>query len=159
VAPEEVLPDLIIRNKSRDIHISRPVLNQIGAQETTLLKKSVLFNYHGTVKTYSRVSCHCFKHDSAFRQWVIWFVDWKYFEYFILFIIFLNSVALTMFDYTDRESKTTRNQLLDVINATFTAVYTLEAFLKIVTYGFVRHQRAYIRDVWNCIDFVVVIAG
>lgn len=91
----EELPELIVRNKSRDIILSKPELNRQGASEMRLLKTTVLFNFHGTVKSYAKNSIYCFNSESLIRQWIIWFVDWKWFEYFVLFIIFLNSLALT----------------------------------------------------------------
>lgn len=112
------------------------------------------------MKAYSKNSIYCFDAEtSQFRRNVIWFVDSKYFEYFILFVIFLNSIALTLYDYKDRASITAWNHALDAINALFTAFYTLEAVLKIIAFGFVQNKRAYLKDVWNCIDFLVVIAG
>lgn len=83
----------------------------------------------------------------------------RYFEWFILFVIFLNSIALTMFDYKDRSSETQWNQILDSINLGFTVVYSIEAFLKIIAYGFIIHRLSYLREIWNLIDFIVVLSG
>jgi hypothetical protein len=74
-------------------------------------------------------------------------------------MIFLNSITLGLFDYTDRESKTFYNRTLDRVNMGFTIVYAVEAVLKIIAYGFFKHKRAYLREYWNIIDFTVAIIG
>lgn len=41
----------------------------------------------------------------------------------------------------------------------FMIIFTLECFLKIVAYGFVFHEGAYLRNCWNILDFVIVFMG
>lgn len=41
----------------------------------------------------------------------------------------------------------------------FTAIFTAECALKIVSYGFIYHKNSYLRDGWNWLDFIVVIIG
>lgn len=41
----------------------------------------------------------------------------------------------------------------------FLIIFTLECFLKIVAYGFVFHEGAYLRNCWNILDFVIVFMG
>lgn len=41
----------------------------------------------------------------------------------------------------------------------FLVVFTLECFLKIVAYGLVFHEGAYLRNCWNILDFVIVFMG
>ena len=74
-------------------------------------------------------------------------------------MIVLNSLALAMEDYSDRDSLTTENQILDTIQTVFTYIFTLECVMKIIAHGFILHKGAYLRDWWNVIDFVVVISG
>jgi hypothetical protein len=74
-------------------------------------------------------------------------------------MIFINSVAMAFYDYSDRESLTLHNQIIDKMNFIFTIIYTVEALLKIIAKGFVLHRYAYLREVWNCIDFIVVVFG
>lgn len=64
-----------------------------------------------------------------------------------------------MFDYSDRNSKTKYNQVLDILGLTFTLIFTLEALLKILALGFIFNKYAYLRDGWNFIDFFVVLTG
>ena len=85
--------------------------------------------------------------------------EWKYFDRFIIACIFMNSLVLALFDYSDRDAETTKNQVLEYIGLVFTVIFTLECMLKVISMGFVMHRHAYLRDSWNTIDFVVVIAG
>jgi len=81
------------------------------------------------------------------------------FEYFILLIIFFNTITLSMYDYSDRNSDKKNNFLIDIFNMCFSIVYAIEAILRITALGFVFHKRSYLRDPWNLIDFKVVISG
>ena len=74
-------------------------------------------------------------------------------------MIFVNSVAMALYDYNDRDSLTEHNQIIDKMNLIFTFIYTVEAILKIIAFGFVRHKNSYLREAWNCIDLIVVVFG
>jgi hypothetical protein len=74
-------------------------------------------------------------------------------------IIFLNSMFLAVYDYNDRDEKFPRNQAINVAGVIFTILFTVECVLKILAYGFIVHYKAYLRDGWNWIDFIVVIVG
>lgn len=41
----------------------------------------------------------------------------------------------------------------------FMGIFTCEASLKIIALGFILHSGSYLRNVWNILDFVVVITG
>jgi voltage-dependent calcium channel L type alpha-1S len=88
-------------------------------------------------------------------------VEWVWFDRFILFTIILNSVFLAMYDYSFRVTgeKTVRNQLVDDSELSFLIIFTIEAILKILAYGFVLDRNTYIRDPWNILDFIVVFFG
>jgi hypothetical protein len=47
-------------------------------------------------------------------------------------------------------------QLLSQFDVFFTGIFTLELFLKLVTYGFVLHQGAFLRSAFNVLDMLVV---
>ena len=74
-------------------------------------------------------------------------------------IILFNTITLSMFDYSDRNSKKRDNMLIDIFSICFSIVYTIEAILRILALGFVVHKKSYLRDPWNLIDFIVVISG
>ena len=52
-----------------------------------------------------------------------------------------------------------RNKVLNQIDYVFSAVFIVEAMLKILTNGFVIGQKTYLRDPWNVIDFLIVLAA
>jgi len=41
----------------------------------------------------------------------------------------------------------------------FLGIFCVEASLKILALGFVLHPRSYLRNIWNMMDFVVVVTG
>jgi len=45
---------------------------------------------------------------------------------------------------------------MDII---FLALYTTEAVLKIMAYGFFFNRGAYLRDMWNILDFTVIVTA
>lgn len=49
--------------------------------------------------------------------------------------------------------------IIDIFNYTFLALYTVEMILKVLAYGFVFNQGAYLRDYWNILDFVIVFSA
>jgi hypothetical protein len=64
-----------------------------------------------------------------------------------------------MFDYSDRESGSIYNKILEYVGGYFTILFTLESWIKIIGLGFLFNKLAYLRDSWNMIDFFVVITG
>lgn len=47
----------------------------------------------------------------------------------------------------------------ETVEYAFLIVFTIETFLKIIAYGLVMHQNAYVRNGWNMLDFVIVVIG
>lgn len=46
------------------------------------------------------------------------------------------------------------------IDHVFTVIYTTEALLKVIAFGFVVHKRSYLRkQPWNVFDFIIVMIG
>ncbi|KAA0194092.1 hypothetical protein HAZT_HAZT008021 [Hyalella azteca] len=54
---------------------------------------------------------------------------------------------------------TIRIGIEEEIEIIFMVIFTLECGMKILAYGFVMHQGAYLRSVWNFIDFLIVVIG
>jgi hypothetical protein len=81
-----------------------------------------------------------------------WFANNKYFDYFILTVIVLNTVVMAM-NYEGASS--TYVNLLDTLNLAFTAVFILEAILKLIGLGF----GGYFYYSWNVFDFFVVFCS
>ena len=62
-------------------------------------------------------------------------------------------------DYIDKDDKTQRNIILNYVDNAFSAVFIIEAILKIITSGFVFGKDTYLRDYWNLMDFAIVLAA
>ena len=58
---------------------------------------------------YDRKSIHIFDGDNQMRTKIVRLLTDKRFEYFIIFVIFLNSLFLACYDYSDRDNLTGRN--------------------------------------------------
>lgn len=58
---------------------------------------------------------------------------------------------------TDDPLSTTVHQ--PQIENTFTGIYVTEMVLKIFAFGFIFNKKAYMRDMWNIMDFLIVITS
>ena len=77
------------------------------------------------------------------------------FETISVMVILLNSLSLAIEDPTS-STQSGFQQNLDMV---FLVLYTTEMILKILGMGFMLNENSYLRDGWNLIDFIVVIAG
>ncbi|XP_034552541.1 dihydropyridine-sensitive L-type skeletal muscle calcium channel subunit alpha-1-like [Notolabrus celidotus] len=96
---------------------------------------------------------------NPFRKACINIVEWKTFEIIILLTIFANCIALAVFLPMPEEDSNNTNTNLESLEYIFLIIFTLECFLKIVAYGLVFHEGAYLRNCWNILDFVIVFMG
>ncbi|XP_045507620.1 muscle calcium channel subunit alpha-1-like [Colias croceus] len=74
----------------------------------------------------------------------------------ILVCIMLSSAMLAAEDPLDAAQKGFRNYLLSQFDIFFTGIFTLELFLKLVTYGLVLHPGSFLRSAFNVLDMLVV---
>uniref|UniRef100_A0A3P8ZSX9 Voltage-dependent L-type calcium channel subunit alpha n=1 Tax=Esox lucius TaxID=8010 RepID=A0A3P8ZSX9_ESOLU len=96
---------------------------------------------------------------NPFRKACINIVEWKPFEIIILLTIFANCVALAVFLPMPEDDNNATNTSLESLEYIFLVIFTLECFLKIIAYGFIFHEGAYLRNAWNILDFVIVFMG
>jgi voltage-dependent calcium channel L type alpha-1D len=103
-----------------------------------------------------------FTRDNSARIFFMALLKTTWFDKCILATILLNSISLAMVDYSDVDDDynpiaagSWRNTLVNYLEPFFTCIFTLEAITKIVALGFT----VYIRDGWNRLDFLVVVAG
>jgi hypothetical protein len=52
-----------------------------------------------------------------------------------------------------------QNKVIEYMGYLFSLVFTIEAIIKIIAMGFIFNKKSYLRDSWNCLDFIIVIAG
>ena len=123
------------------------------------LEKSGLIILHGKSHLLDEKAFYFLTRNNKFRFACMWLTTWPIFENFIIFTIIINSLLLALFDYSDRESVTLRNKILNGFMFALSIVYIIEAALKIIARGFVVHSKAYLRDGWNILDFLVVVTS
>ncbi|XP_075470088.1 voltage-dependent L-type calcium channel subunit alpha-1S isoform X2 [Ascaphus truei] len=104
-------------------------------------------------------SLFCLGLQNPFRKNVIKIVEWKPFEIIVLITIFSNCVALAIFLPMPEDDTNSSNAILEKIEYLFLIIFTIEASLKIVAYGFILHTDAYLRNGWNILDFSIVSVG
>ena len=102
---------------------------------------------------------YCFSNRNILRRASAQISEHRYFEYVIIIFILANCICMASRDYLDQNDETKKNQVLNTINFAFSGVFILEAMLKILTSGFIFDKKAYLRDYWNMIDFLIVVAA
>jgi hypothetical protein len=121
--------------------------------------KDSYFKIHGKNYFLDYESLYIFTKAHKLRLLSLYIVEWFLFEKFIMLSIFLNSIVLALHDYSDLDNSSKHNKVLTFIGDVFTIIFIVESVLKIVSFGFVLHRNAYLRDWWNIIDFTIVVTG
>ncbi|CAB3372667.1 Hypothetical predicted protein [Cloeon dipterum] len=81
------------------------------------------------------------------------------FEYAVLLTIIANCIVLALEEHLPNGDRTILAQKLELTEPYFLGIFCVEASLKILALGFVLHPRSYLRNIWNMMDFVVVVTG
>ncbi|XP_020288402.1 voltage-dependent calcium channel type A subunit alpha-1 isoform X5 [Pseudomyrmex gracilis] len=97
--------------------------------------------------------------DNIIRRYTRFIIEWPPFEYAVLLTIIANCVVLALEEHLPKEDKTPLAQNLEVTEIYFLGIFCAEASLKILALGFVLHQGSYLRNIWNIMDFFVVVTG
>ena len=82
------------------------------------------------------------------------------FDHFIIVCILVNSVMLATRDYRgvyDPDFESEWNEKVEIVDQVFTYVYMAEFVMKVMVMGFTSHKNAYMSDVWNRLDFFIVL--
>uniref|UniRef100_A0A2K5NNA2 Voltage-dependent L-type calcium channel subunit alpha n=1 Tax=Cercocebus atys TaxID=9531 RepID=A0A2K5NNA2_CERAT len=101
----------------------------------------------------------CLTLENPLRKACISIVEWKPFEMIILLTIFANCVALAVYLPMPEDDNNSLNLGLEKLEYFFLIVFSIEAAMKIIAYGFLFHQDAYLRSGWNVLDFTIVFLG
>ncbi|CAL4062820.1 unnamed protein product, partial [Meganyctiphanes norvegica] len=101
----------------------------------------------------------CMGLKNPIRKLCIDIVEWKPFEWFILLTIFANCIALAVYTPFPNADSNEINAQLEEIEIIFMVIFTAECGMKVIAYGLACHQGAYIRSVWNFLDFIIVVIG
>ncbi|XP_043941319.1 voltage-dependent R-type calcium channel subunit alpha-1E-like isoform X1 [Protopterus annectens] len=102
-------------------------------------------------------SMFIFSTSNPVRKVCHYIVSLRYFEMCILLVIAASSIALAAEDPVATNSE--RNRVLRYFDYVFTGVFTFEMVIKMIDQGLVLHEGSYFRDLWNILDFVVVIGA
>uniref|UniRef100_A0AAR2KXT7 Calcium channel, voltage-dependent, R type, alpha 1E subunit a n=1 Tax=Pygocentrus nattereri TaxID=42514 RepID=A0AAR2KXT7_PYGNA len=94
---------------------------------------------------------------SSIRRACHYVVNLRYFEMCILLVIAASSIALAAEDPVATNSDW--NKVLRYFDYVFTGVFTFEMIIKMIEQGLILHDGSYFRDLWNILDFIVVIGA
>ena len=92
-------------------------------------------------------------------------ISGKAFEFFILISIIANCILMaiepTYHNKTEREAglKSGATHFFNTMEYIFQIIYTVEMVIKIIALGFFAGPHAYLKDVWNVMDFVIVMVS
>ncbi|XP_011506186.1 PREDICTED: voltage-dependent calcium channel type A subunit alpha-1 [Ceratosolen solmsi marchali] len=97
--------------------------------------------------------------DNCIRKHTRFIIEWPPFEYAVLLTIIANCVVLALEEHLPCQDKTTLAKKLETTEIYFLGIFCVEASLKILALGFVLHRGSYLRNIWNIMDFFVVVTG
>ncbi|KMQ93125.1 voltage-dependent calcium channel type a subunit alpha-1-like protein [Lasius niger] len=97
--------------------------------------------------------------DNCIRKHTRFIIEWPPFEYAVLLTIIANCVVLALEEHLPKSDKTILAQKLEATEIYFLGIFCVEASLKILALGFVLHRGSYLRNIWNIMDFFVVVTG
>ncbi|XP_077390702.1 voltage-dependent R-type calcium channel subunit alpha-1E isoform X2 [Festucalex cinctus] len=109
------------------------------------------------VNTVTPDSMFIFKPDNPVRRACHYVVNLRYFEMSILLVIAASSIALAAEDPVAATSDW--NKVLRYFDYVFTGVFTFEMIIKMIDQGLILHDGSYFRDLWNILDFIVVLGA
>ena len=106
-------------------------------------------------RIYHSTSLCCLRPHHPPRRAAIFFVEGPYFDPFILMVIMMNCFTMAWESPLDPPG-TWKADFIGVCEWFYLIVFTVELLAKVVAYGLLMHEHAYLRDSWCQLDFVVV---
>ncbi|XP_053950332.1 voltage-dependent calcium channel type A subunit alpha-1 isoform X12 [Anastrepha ludens] len=97
--------------------------------------------------------------DNPIRKYTRFIIEWPPFEYAVLLTIIANCVVLALEEHLPGGDKTVLALKLEKTETYFLCIFCVEASLKILALGLVLHKHSYLRNIWNIMDFIVVVTG
>ncbi|XP_041974496.1 voltage-dependent calcium channel type A subunit alpha-1 isoform X7 [Aricia agestis] len=104
-------------------------------------------------------SLFIFSDENPIRRYTKFIIEWPPFEYAVLLTIIANCVVLALEEHLPNGDKTILAKNLEKTETYFLGIFCVEASLKILALGFVLHKGSYLRNIWNIMDFFVVLTG
>lgn len=104
-------------------------------------------------------SLFIFTEENLIRKYTRFIIEWPPFEYAVLMTIVANCVVLASEEHLPDGDRTTLAKSLEATEVCFLGIFCVEASLKIIALGFLLHKSSYLRNIWNIMDFFVVVTG
>lgn len=107
-------------------------------------------------------SLFIFSEKNRLRELCRFTIVWLHFEHTIFMTVVASCIVqlLHVFEKNlPQHNKTILVQKLEATEIYFLAIFCVEAAIKIIALGFVLHRGSYLRDVWNAVDFFVLVTG
>ncbi|XP_040216183.1 voltage-dependent R-type calcium channel subunit alpha-1E isoform X5 [Rana temporaria] len=124
-------------------------------EEQAMKRKEKILESPKAIVPYS--SMLIFRSTNPVRKVCHYIVNLRYFEMSILLVIAASSIALAAEDPVLTNSD--HNKVLRYFDYVFTGVFTFEMVIKMIDQGLILHEGSYFRDLWNILDFVVVVGA
>eukprot|EP01022_Parablepharisma_sp_SALTPOND_P016346 TRINITY_DN2382_c0_g1_i1.p1 TRINITY_DN2382_c0_g1~~TRINITY_DN2382_c0_g1_i1.p1 ORF type:complete len:1853 (+),score=104.69 TRINITY_DN2382_c0_g1_i1:61-5559(+) len=109
--------------------------------------------------TKCNFSLYLFSRENRFRVLCWRLVAKSTFELVILLLICMTSVLLAVDTFYMNNPDPVMEKVLEGLNSFFIFCFICEAVIKIVAYGFMFEPGSYLRDIWNIIDFIIVVTS
>ncbi|XRB04885.1 voltage-dependent calcium channel L type [Pycnococcus provasolii] len=120
-------------------------------------KADALFEYVDPPK-YTGKSFGLLGVDNPLRAMCIKINDSQVFENVVVALIGINCLILALTDPLKGDNEG-RNKIVSDSEPVFTAFFLVEFAIKVVAMGFVLGDGTYLKDGWNILDFIVVVAS
>ena len=103
------------------------------------------------------ISLSLFSQKSKFRQLCFKIVTNPKFDYAIIFVIIVSGIQLAL-ENPLNDPKGMLISVLTYIDIGTTAIFAVEALMKIITFGLIFNGKtSYLRKTWNILDFCIII--
>ncbi|KAK1878471.1 putative voltage-dependent R-type calcium channel subunit alpha-1E [Dissostichus eleginoides] len=146
-----------IESESRQVSIKRAKSDPAESVAIDMSAQPLLELRPMTVNSKELEAMFIFKASNPIRKICHYMVSLRYFEMTILLVIVASSIALAAEDPVSTNSD--RNKVLRYFDYVFTGVFTFEMIIKMIDQGLILHDGSYFRDMWNILDFIVVVGA
>ena len=122
---------------------------------------------HPGMANMAKRSYWIFDRDGGLRTSLYVLINKPWFDQFILAVIAYNTILMMMTDFSKFDPETgdivakgsERNAVVIGSDVPLLVIFCIEFLIKSVAMGFWSGKDSYIRDNWNKLDFIVVVAG
>ena len=117
-----------------------------------------VFEFEGNKLVFASNALNCFRYDNEYRIAIVEMTQMKAFDVVVISFILIDFTSQSLYDHTGR-SNGDMNDILDAIMTIISFGFVVEAILKILAQGLIKHRNAYLKDGWNILDISVCIVS